>query len=384
MNLVLAGFAGTGKTTIVQHFINGLDRPAICCAPTGKAADVLRRKLNNSEVSTIHRALYKPLPPPSLARLNELLALVEQKPEDVTLKNLLAEERFRLDKKRVRFTKRDKEYQLIQPGDLVVVDEASMVTRQMYDDFLLTRAKVLFVGDPGQLPPVQDKGFFDVHPSDACLTQIHRQALDSPILRLSLRIRNGESIAPFRDGACAKAPKTSISFDEWLSYDQIITGANASRRRVNRYFRKIKGYDRIWPMRGEPLICLKNAEEYTFINGVEATALEDFAYNDAMECAVGAIEYDGHSIEPRCFYPYPFRANYEEGLREESWYNRAAMVDVLEFDFAYAITVHKAQGSEWDRVIIADDQMMNGRSDFRKKWLYTAVTRAKEELLWLY
>lgn len=380
----LAGYAGTGKTTIVQEWINGLDRPVICCAPTGKAAEVLRRRLNHAEVSTIHRALYKPLPPPSLAALQDLKSQLELNPENEKLKEMIAEEQYRLERRKLRFGKKEKQQQLIQEDDVVVVDEASMVTTQMRTDFIATGARILFVGDPGQLPPVHDKGFFSDYVPDAMLTEIHRQALDSPILRLSMRIRDGESIAPFQSPNCSKQPKTSLAYEQWLSYDQIITGSNQSRRRVNRFFRKTKGLEKVWPQKGEKIICLKNAEDYTFINGVQAETTDNFEFDPQMDCVLGQIIYDGNPLDTRCFYPFPFRATYDDTVKEIPWWERAAMVDTLEFDYAYAITVHKSQGSEWPRVIVADDQMMAGNKDFRRQWLYTAVTRAKEELMWLY
>lgn len=381
----LAGYAGTGKTTIVQEWINGLDRPVFCCAPTGKAAEVLRKRLRHTNVSTIHRALYKPLGPPSTSHLQELEESLKAQPENETIKEAIAEERYRLERKKIRFGKRQEA--LIAEGDLVVVDEASMVTTQMLRDFISTGARILFVGDPGQLPPVQDRGFFRERQADATLTEIHRQALDSPVLRLSLRIRNGEDVGPFKEPGCAKQPKSSIEFSQWLTYDQIITGSNASRRRVNRFFRKFK-YGQldlaIWPRKTDKLICLKNSPpDYFFINGVQAEATAIFHFEPAMECCIGPMLYDGNPLDDRTFSPFPFRATYDVGLKDNAWWESSAM-DLLEFDYAYAITVHKAQGSEWPRVIIADDQMMANNREFRKHWLYTAVTRAKQELLWLY
>lgn len=382
---VLAGFAGSGKTTIVQEFINALTIPVICCAPTGKAADVLRKRLKGVSVTTIHRVLYKPVPPPSPIRLRELEKALAEEPTNERLAEETAEERFMLERKRVSFVKKAEQHRLIDQGDLVIVDEASMVTRQMLKDFTETGASILFVGDPGQLPPVQqgNTGFFDEVTPDAMLTEIHRQAADSPILRLSMRIRNGESIAPFETAGCRKAPKTSMPFEDWLKFDQIVTGSNASRRRVNRFFRKVQGRTSDYPQKGDKLICLQNAEELFFINGAMGEALEDFHYNPEIKGLIGDIEYDGNPVENRCFDPYPFRQNYED-LKERPWFEKAEMVEFLQFDYAYAITVHKSQGSEWGRVIIADDQMNSGNQDFRRRWLYTAVTRAKQELVWLY
>lgn len=380
---VLAGYAGSGKTTIVQEFINALTRPAICCAPTGKAASVLRRRLTSTPVTTIHRVLYKPVPPPSPAHLRKLEAQLALLPDDEKLLEEIAEERFRLEGRGISFARKDNENRVVNEGDLVIVDEASMVTRKMLADFIATGAFILFVGDPGQLPPVQSASFFEEAAPDALLTEIHRQAADSPILQLSLRIRKGDSIAPFQKQGCAKMPKTEMPYDDWLKYDQVITGSNQSRRRINRFFRKVQGRTSDYPQKGDKLICLKNAEELFFINGVMSTAVEDFDYVDEISALIGVINYEGDDLDQRTFDDRPFQQNYNPDLKERPFFERSEM-DALEFDYAYGITVHKSQGSEWDRVIIADDFMNFQNAEFRRRWLYTAVTRAKKELVWLF
>lgn len=380
----LGGFAGSGKTTIVQQFINNLNVPVICCAPTGKACEVLRRRLDGIPVTTIHRVLYTPVAPPSPSHLHDLERQLAEDPFDQFLAMQVSEERFRLEKMRIGFQRKKDENRVISEGDLVIVDESSMVTNRMYDDFQHTGARVLFVGDPGQLPPVgQNNSFFDLKKPDACLTEIHRQAADSPILRLSMRIREGQHISPFDEPKCRKAPKSSMPFEDWLKFDQVITGSNVSRRRVNRFFRKVKQYQSDFPLAGEKLICLHNAEELFFVNGAMAETADDFVYSAEIEGLLGDIIYNGERLETRSFDPFPFRQNYEE-LKDRPYYVTAGMADFLQFDYAYAITAHKAQGSEFDRVIVADDQMKAYDKEFRRRWLYTAVTRAKEELVWLY
>lgn len=376
---VLAGYAGTGKTTLLQEFINAQDKPVLCCAPTGKAAAVLGKRLTNAKVSTIHRALYKPVTQ-SMNTLNTLLGELTNHPDNEDLKLAIEEERARLATSEVGFALRaDRD---ILPGQLVVIDEASMVSKRMEKDLLATNAKILFVGDPGQLPPVMDEGFFRWHPPDVMLTEVLRQALDSPIIRLSMMVRKGDFIAAGEYGAVRKIPKSEFPPKEWLTYDQVVTGKNDSRRKVNRYFRAQKFGTGVgwWPVEGDKLICLKNDYEAGLINGLFGAALAPFTFNEDMGELVGQIIYET-SISVGVFARFPFQAHYDPSAVDPPYFDKEGL---REFDYGYAITVHKSQGSEWERVILADDRMMEDKKDFRRQWLYTAVTRAKEELIWLY
>lgn len=384
---VLAGYAGTGKTTLLQEFINAQDEPVTCCCYTGKAASVLARRLTNSRVTTIHKALYKPSPP-SMRELEHLEDALAKDPNNEDLREAVAAEKRELMGKDVKFSvKQDHQ---ISPGDLIVVDEASMVTRRIFEDLGRTGAKILYVGDPGQLPPVKDAGFFCTHPPDVMLEEVLRQALDSPIIRMSMKVRKGESISYCNEvdtgGTFIKADKSSLDGAQWLEYDQVITGTNLARRRINRYFRRMK-YGTIlgnvyYPISGDKLICLKNETlaEAVYVNGVLASATEDATYDEDFKQVSGTILWEGNIIENVPMYRYPFWANYDDAAVEDLPVDRQGL---REFDYGYAITVHKSQGSEWDRVILADDGMQAGNADFRKLWLYTAITRAKKELLWL-
>jgi exodeoxyribonuclease V len=378
---LLAGFAGTGKTTLLQHFVNGQSNQILCLTPTGKAASVLQKKLKDITVSTIHKALYVPVPK-SRQRLKLLEQAVAKHPNDKALVEALKEEIKKFtDRGNVRFS--PKSDHKIEPGQLVVVDEASMVTKYMREDLLRTGAKVLYVGDPGQLPPVKDVGFFQHTPPDAMLEQIQRQALDSPIIRLSMMIREGEKIDEFDDGSCRRISKHDMPVSEWWEHDQVITGSNASRRRINRFFRRKAGRTDWWPAKGEKLICLKNVfdEEICLVNGGMAESTSDFVQHEDLSAVWGDLKTDEGPLQAAQCDPFPFHRHYDHEATQ-------AMPDEdapnYQFDFGYAITVHKSQGSEWDRVILADDGMADRNQSFRRKWLYTAVTRAREKLTWLY
>lgn len=374
----LGGFAGTGKTTLTQEIINRLPQPPLCLAPTGKAASVLQKKLTNAMVTTIHSALYKPVMP-STAQLDALMLQLKANPGVRELVEALKEEKQRLSRQKLSFT--DNQMKEIAPGDLVIVDESSMVTAKMAGDLRATGAKVLFVGDPGQLPPVQDSGFIANRKPNALLKTIHRQALDNPIVKLSMLIREGSNIPRTIElPQLVRRPKTGYAFSELAKADQILSGMNVVRRRINRAIRKIKGYEGTYPRTGEKLICLKNRfDKGGMANGVQCFAASNHAIMPDGDIQLDVL-YEDRLLHNISIYHYPFEAHYNERAEEDPWMARK---DLAEFDFGYAITVHKAQGSEWDKVVVVDDGLFRNNARDRKRWLYTAVTRAKEQLTWL-
>jgi exodeoxyribonuclease-5 len=374
----LGGYAGTGKTTLLQEIINRLEKAPICLAPTGKAASVLQKKLTNASVTTIHKALYKPILP-SLAELEDLEAQLLANPGAEDLKEAIREEKRKLAEEPLRFM--DNMVKEIAPGDLIMVDEASMVTSKMVDDLQRTEAKVLFVGDPGQLPPVQDTGFFSKREPDAILSQIHRQALGNPIIELSMMIRQGKEIPHRIENAhILKREKSGYPIADLTKADQVLTGMNVVRRRVNRGMRKCKGFEGVFPVEGEKLICLKNQFKHGWlINGVQCLSVSATRV-DELGNRLLSVLYEGQLLRDLEVYHHPFEAHYNDRAEEDPWASRGQLA---EFDYGYAITVHKSQGSEWDKVVMVDDGLFRNRPKERRRWLYTAVTRAKDHLTWL-
>lgn len=377
----MAGYAGTGKTTTVQHLIASLDAPPTCLAPTGKAASVLGKKLAGVTVSTVHSVLYRVVPQ-SAAELRRLEAESAKAPDDPELKRKLAAERARLAKRNVSFA--DKEKPSIEPGSFVIVDEASMVTSKMAEDLRRTGAKVLFVGDAGQLPPVGDAGHFLKTTPDAVLETVQRQALDNPIIRLSLQVRRGErpTFDP-SDRRVTWARAREFPPAGYREYEQILTGTNRSRTNLNRHMRRVLGFGGDWPVVGEKLICLRNdrKEGRNFANGVQCRVSASARLKEPEGLWVVGLSYEGDELEDVPVYPYHFRRYVERDLAEDPPDLREGL---SEFDYGYAITVHKSQGSEWDSVVLYDDDVLSrGDQAFRRRWLYTAVTRAKTRFTWL-
>jgi exodeoxyribonuclease-5 len=375
----LAGYAGTGKTTLIQHLINSMNKKPLCLAPTGKAATVLQRKLIGCTVSTVHSALYTPLKQ-NTTRLLELIKEYNATKDEQIMTDIRLE-KDRLANERPTFSKN--QAPSILPGDLIIIDEASMVSNRMMDDLGNTKAKVLFVGDTGQLPPVNDNGYFTYGHPDHMLETVQRQALDNPIIRLSMDIRLNRKIpAKIDETGFTRMHKNEFDEKSLSNFDQVMAGTNVVRRKVNRMVRRHLGWQGTWPLAGEKMICLKN--QYKFgtwiINGIQCTVVSAAQLHPERFRMEMDIMYEDGLLSNLPFYPYNIEVHYNDQAEQEPYEMRR---DLVEIDYAYCITVHKSQGSEWDRVLLLDDKLMADRADFRRRWLYTAVTRAKEHITWL-
>lgn len=380
----LAGYAGSGKTFLLGELISRLGCTFHCVAPTGKAASVLMSKLKGIEVNTIHSLLYSPMTD-DIEKVRKLMAQCVEHPDDEELKKQLSEEVAKINSRGPGFA--TKENCKIQPGDFVIVDESSMVDERLREDLMKTSCRCLFVGDSGQLPPVGSSGWFIKRKPNARLDEIHRQALDNPIIRLSMDIRDG--VAKPRDWrrkeGCGMWTTDEVDPALWLKADQIITGSNASRHKINRFFRRQLGYSNQsnFPVAGEKLICLKNDNRRIpqFINGTQFKSTGD-SIEELRHDGVGVgfldVCYEGVDLPGVQYYLYHCQSVYSKSATDVP---REFRRGLMELDFGYAITVHKSQGSEWDKVIVADDGMMKGDPVFRRRWLYTAVTRAKSDLM---
>lgn len=357
----LFGYAGTGKTTLAKYVASGA---TLFCAFTGKAAYVLRQK--GCEAFTIHQLIYCPKER-SKKRLQEL---------ESQLKNTLDEEKIEKLQKQIDFEHKklnSPSFTLnpdspVKTADLVIVDECSMVNEQMAQDLMSFGTKILVLGDPAQLPPVIGSGFFIQAEPDYMLREIHRQAKGNPIIDLATRVRKHEVLEPDGDMVI---PWGSIEPDEVLEYDQILVGRNKTRKATNRKIRALLERQSDIPVTGDRLVCLRNDHEVGLLNGgiwqvdtcCDGDEFLDLIITDP-ETGGGFIAVEAH------------RHHFlDEENKPLPWWIRK---EAQEFDYGYALTVHKSQGSQWDKVIIFDESGMFGRDSH--KWLYTAVTRAAKEV----
>lgn len=374
---VLGGFAGTGKSTILDYLVE--DFPGVrFCGPTGKSVSVMRSKLKpGTLVTTIHSYLYSPRDvtekelDDALGYIAELKRIGASRSEILDAQNRHRDIREMLERGQCRFIDRES----VERCNFIVVDEASMVNEKTRDDLLDAGTKVLFVGDPGQLPPIQGREFFEDNPPNVMLQEVHRQAAGSRILRLATAVRNGEKFSDW-GGDCERL-EAFPGMEAALEADQVIAGMNRTRMGFNRAARKFQGHGSVYPENGEPVVCLRNDHIMGFINGVGGYALSD-AQEDSFGDLTMDVAHDGHIVRGVFLDPYPF-ACYERPLTRRDMPANGGSI----FDFGHALTVHKAQGSEWDHVMVIDDKMRVQDREFRKRWIYTAATRARSRLTWI-
>lgn len=366
----LAGYAGTGKTTLAKHLAASVGGRVYFAAYTGKAAHVLM-KAGVPNASTIHKLIYKPKDR-SQKRLKELEAERAKYLTHDPIPRVLIE---KLDKaiemEHINMTR--PAFQLNSDSELigaalVVVDEYSMIDEQMGNDLLSFGVPVLALGDPGQLPPVYGKGFFSGKP-DILLTEIHRQAADNPIIRMSRDVREGRALTPGNYGDSRVIPVGRLPKEELaamvLGTEQLLVGRNATRMTSNGRVRELKGYQNKLPCEGDKLVCLRNNHDQGLLNGQIWTAREDAMFADPY-AVIRLLGEDGQKLDVNA------HVDYFHGGKPDIWTKKEAE----EFDYGYALTVHKSQGSQWSDVLLFDEWYNKDR----KEWLYTAITRAAERI----
>ena len=353
------GFAGTGKTTLtallrqILHKKNNKLKIALV-SYTGKAARVLKNTLVQQQanyrqdfVGTIHSLIYAP-------RLNNKSDIVGW------------DKKNKLDFK------------------LIIVDEASMVNYDIWQDLLSFNIPIIAIGDHGQLPPIEGN-FNLMEKPQIKLEKIHRQAADNPIIKLSILARTKGKIPVGKFGQQIEKldqqlTETQERVQQLLrNFDQqtmILTGYNSTRVRVNDFIRQHKFFEPTpEPMVGDRVICLRNNHAKHLYNGMLGEIIhiepndENFYYAE--------IQLDEDQLYKGSIYKHQFGAktpkNYTPGER------RLVKGSDL-FDFGYALTVHKAQGSQAPRVILFEERFKQMSDEQWRRWLYTGITRAEKEL----
>lgn len=340
----LFGYAGSGKTTLAKHMAGDVSGQVLYAAFTGKAALVLRKK-GCLGASTIHSLIYKPVEDPFNGHIE-----------------------FKLNKDSP-----------VADAALVIIDEVSMVGEELARDLLSYGTKVLVLGDPAQLPPVKGEGFFIDCEPDVMLTEVHRQAEDNPIIRMSMDVRLGRGLTPGSYGDSRVVQRLDIGKDELrdlvLNADQLLCGMNKTRHSFNHRIRILKGiagsHDPFMPAVGDRLVCLKNNRDLGLLNGGLWQATSVLGSGPKIELRVSSLD-DEETPPVDVTVPSNFFVGTEKDLH---WQERRR---VDEFTYGYALTVHKAQGSQFDNVVLFDES-----SVFREdaaKHLYTAITRAAERV----
>jgi exodeoxyribonuclease-5 len=329
----LFGFAGTGKTTLAKHLAAGVRGDVLFAAFTGKAASVMRAK-GCEDASTIHGLIY---------RCEE-----DHKGNPHFFLN---------PESRARY------------AGLLVIDECSMVDERVGRDLLSFDRPILVLGDPAQLPPINGSGYFTAAEPDIMLREVHRQARDNPIINLATTVREGRWLRRGNYGASRVLPLGALGDCELLDADQVLVGLNRTRRNYNADFRTWLNLESPAPIRGDRVVCLRNNHAKGLLNGSLWSVQRVLKSTDYSIVMNVEPEDGGQNVEVRT--NIRFFTGREKDLGETR-----KLFD--EFDFGYALTVHKAQGSQWNDVVLLDESMAF-RED-RARWLYTGITRAADRV----
>jgi exodeoxyribonuclease-5 len=332
----LFGYAGTGKTTLAKKIAGEADGSVAFAAFTGKAALVMRSK-GCEGARTIHSLIYR-----LRETETEEPSFVLNEDSDVTR------------------------------SSLVIVDECSMVDAELGRDLLSFGKPVLVLGDPAQLPPVKGGGFFTEAPPDVMLTEVHRQAADNPIIKMSMLVREGGRLPPGAYGESRVIERRDIDAGEVTRADQLLVGLNRTRRSYNKRMRELFGYSGDFPQAGDRLVCLKNDKTKGLLNG-GIWFVKTTAQTRRKKLALNVAPEDDPARKPLRITVLP---EFFQGLEETL--NPKVRRESDEFDYGYALTVHKAQGSQWKNVVLFDESF--AFREHRNRWLYTGITRAAERL----
>ena len=365
----LAGYAGTGKTTLAKHFAAGVAGRVVYGSFTGKAASVMRSK-GCEGATTIHRLIYNPSSK-GAAKLRELRTKLDAMEDKEGREALALRLKIQAEVARLKQPGWDlNESASIRDAELVIIDECSMVTGKMADDLLSFGVPVLVLGDPAQLPPVGGGGFFTNGKPDFMLTEVHRQARESGILRLATEIREGKGIDYCDYGDARVIRRGELNPDDVPGYDQVIVGRNKTRHATNRRVRELLGHTRDLPVTGDRLLCLRNNHDLGLLNGEIYYAAGDA--RDMIETVALQIEPEGGG---RAQWVDAWKAP----LLGQELEHYDSGNDTQEFGYGYVLTCHKAQGSQYGKVIVFDESHIF-RAD-AARWLYTAATRAADQLV---
>lgn len=321
----LGGYAGTGKTTVIQHITKALPNFAVC-AFTGKAANVLRKK--EVTASTIHSLIYE-----------------AYRDEDGDVYFRLAE---------------------ALGCEGIIVDEASMVSEEIYQDLCSFGKPLIFVGDHGQLEPVASKFNLMATP-DHKLEQIHRNA--NEIAHFANFIRQGFRPAAWRhqpgSGKLVRFIDRRKAMQDILNYDQVICAFNKTRVEINVTARNYLNREGNQPVVGDRVMCLRNNHDIGVFNGMQGVVGAKYERNQMR------FDADGRQFDVF------FDPDVWNQPKPEFGYEKT---DPIPFDYCYGITGHKSQGDEWDRGLVIEQKCDLWE---HPRWAYTVASRFRHFVDWV-
>lgn len=432
--MALTGKAGSGKTLLLAELYKALEaagvetvsgdyegrkrkdrRTLAILAPTNKAASVLRNR--GVPATTIHRILYTPVYDPEYERIADWLAGNGEKPEieglteaaldrayafyqnNKSIPGALAAAGLRGSDFITGWKRRE------EPLDIGFVDEASMLDDRQFEDLQEIFPTLLLFGDPAQLAPVNQSGamvFDKLKPEQKMeLHRVHRQEADNPILDLAhaladpaLGFEEFERMiedAARKDDRVVRGQRVEVDL---MARSPVLVWRNATRIRLINAFRRVYDAPETELLAGEPLIC--DGIELPLKHRKKRLDLE------ARGLIKGAqVVYLGPGRKPGFSRLHVIGAEdpqvsaasivkIEKPDEEEPFIPFAARMGAT-FLHGAAVTIHKAQGSQWDTVqVFAPDlyaAARMGRTEagqpLWKRLAYVAITRAQERLIWV-
>ena len=340
---------GSGKSTLVQFIIQELHIPEkyiAYVAYTGRAALVLKNK-GCPGATTAHKLLYHTteLPDGSFEHIPKL------KPD--------------------------------KPLKLIVIDEVSMLEKEQWDILMKWGVQVICLGDGFQLPPISQENGILNHPH-IFLDEIMRQAQDSEIIRLSMDIRQGKPLSLSKGKDVWVVPKDTISDRVLSTADIVLCGKNATRYYLNQRIRRVVWGERYKdePIDGDKIICLKNYwNKGDLANGLIGNITNIDKSDDFFLKTKLMADF---KTDDDAFYDlsmdYQLFTDGKPLVNQDNWKMYPKEIRPLEFDYAFSVTVHKSQGSEYGKVVLFNEYLGKDREQYLR-WLYTGCTRSSEKLV---
>lgn len=361
------GFAGTGKTTAAKSLgdeIEASGREVLYVAPTHKANEVLRHK-GIKDPQIIQRAVY----------FHMLLNEEECLEAETTMRRLWN------DQKHPEYIAASKVIPIYErtklgfnPNLVFIIDESSMLTEDQLADAADVAGNIILVGDPAQLPPVHGKPVLVEGNHDICLTEPHRQG--DQLFTVAQHIRSTGHFPGGRGEQYAMLKPTGLPVAELYDKSKIICATNQHRVSFNRRIREFLGFNHRLPLVDEVVMLFQSHGNIRSEDGSKIVSL-----HNGREFVVRGVNHNDHTIQlSPLFNPgirLPWLPFYPDEVGKPLHNQRFDDCRrTLNLDYCYAITCHKSQGSEWDSVVIKD-----GFAKDRKRWAYTAATRARKELI---
>lgn len=364
----LFGWAGTGKTSIIQEISFAIRAgegvpvgEVMFAAFTGKAAAVMMSK-GCSPASTIHSLIYRPKIDPVTGKVIGF-GINDESP--------------------------------LRYASLLICDEVSMVNEELARDLLSFDVPILVVGDPGQLDPIRGEGYFVNEEADSLLTRVERVAQENPLIWLATKVRNGEQVKPGTYGSTRIYRGKSVPDELIIEADQLLCGMNRTRQALNRRYRVLAGFheqDSQFPVRGDRLMGLKNNKDTGVLNGTQwhcsepiikpvrrlkdwrnpGLGMEDTNI-EGLHFRARACDLFDSNGDPLIINTVCSAHHFDENLPEPPWKDIAG---TDEYTFAYASTVHRYQGSQAPHIVIVDESFVFREQEWKHR--YTAFTRASE------